>query len=45
VQLVTAAARIVEAAWQDNPASTWERAKRLLAEGHNRHDVIHRLAG
>jgi hypothetical protein len=45
VQLVTAAARVVEAAWQDNPASTWERAKRLLAEGHDRHDVIHRLAG
>jgi hypothetical protein len=45
IKLLTAAARIVEEVWQDNPATTWERAKRLLAEGHARHDVIHRLAG
>jgi hypothetical protein len=45
IKLLTAAARIVEEVWQDNPATTWERAKLLLAEGHDRHDVIHRLAG
>jgi hypothetical protein len=37
--------RIVEEVWHDNPSTTWEKAKLLLAEGHNRHDVIHRLAG
>jgi hypothetical protein len=44
IQLLAAAARIVEEVWQDNPTTTWEKAKRLLAEGHSRHDVIHRLA-
>jgi hypothetical protein len=45
VRLLTAVARIVEEAWNDNPSTTWEKAKQLLAEGHNRHDVIHTLAG
>ena len=45
VKLLAAAPRIVEEAWNDNPATTWERAKQLLAEGHGRHEVIHRLAG
>ena len=44
-ELLTAVARIVEEAWNDNPATTWEKAKRLLAAGHDRHDVIHTLAG
>jgi hypothetical protein len=44
IRLLTAVPRIVEEAWNDNPAATWERAKRLLAEGHDRHDVIHTLA-
>ena len=45
IRLLTAVPRIVEEIWHDNPASTWERAKKLLAEGHSRHDVLHRLAG
>jgi hypothetical protein len=44
VKLLAAVPRIVEEAWNDNPATTWERAKRLLAEGHDRHQVIHLLA-
>jgi hypothetical protein len=35
----------VEEIWHDAPATTWEKAKKLLAEGHNRHDALHRLAG
>jgi hypothetical protein len=45
VRLLTGVARIVEEAWNDNPSTTWEKAKQLLAEGRNRHDVIHTLAG
>jgi hypothetical protein len=45
IKLLTAVPRIVEELWHDNPTTTWEKAKRLLAEGHDRHDVIHRLAG
>lgn len=45
IKLLTAVPRIVEEVWHDNPSTTWEKAKLLLAEGHNRHDVIHRLAG
>jgi hypothetical protein len=44
IRLLTAVPRIVEEVWHDNPATTWERAKGLLAEGHDRHEVIHRLA-
>jgi len=44
IKLLAAVPRIVEEAWNDNPATTWERAKRLLAEGHDRHEVIHLLA-
>jgi hypothetical protein len=33
------------ATWHDNPPATWEKAKRLLADGHSRHDAIHRLVG
>jgi hypothetical protein len=43
-QLLATVKRIVEEAWNDNPPATWERAKRLLADGHSRHEVIHRLA-
>jgi hypothetical protein len=45
IKLLTAVPRIVEELWNDNPTTTWEKAKRLLAEGHGRHDAIHRLAG
>jgi hypothetical protein len=45
IKLLTAVTRVVEEVWHDNPTTTWEKAKRLLAEGHDRHDVIHSLAG
>jgi hypothetical protein len=45
VRLLAAVARVVEEAWNDNPTTTWEKAKRQLAEGRDRHDVIHTLAG
>lgn len=45
IKLLTAVPRIVEEIWHDNPATTWEKAKRLLAEGLDRHEVIHALAG
>jgi hypothetical protein len=44
IKLLTAVPRIVEEIWQDNPATTWEKARQLLAAGHDRHDVIHTLA-
>jgi hypothetical protein len=43
-QLQTAVKRIVEEAWNDDPPATWEKARRLLADGLSRHDVMHRLA-
>jgi hypothetical protein len=33
----------VEELWSGQPVSTWEAARALLAEGRNRHDVIHAL--
>ena len=45
IRLLTAVPRVVEEIWHDAPATTWEKAKKLLAEGHNRHDALHRLAG
>lgn len=41
---IAAAMRVAQELWQDEPAATWQRGKSLLAEGHNRHDVIHLLA-
>ena len=45
ISLLTAVPRIVEEIWHDDPAATWEKAKKLLAEGYGRHEVLHRLAG
>jgi hypothetical protein len=44
IRLLTAVTRIVEEIWHDNPPATWQKAKQLLADGHSRHDVLHRLA-
>ena len=44
-KFVAAATRVVEEIWNDNPAETWQEAKRLTATGLDRHDVIHALAG
>jgi hypothetical protein len=41
---VAAATRVVEELWHDDPPVTWETARRLLAEGNSRHDIIHTLA-
>jgi hypothetical protein len=42
--LIASATRVVEELWSGQPVSTWETARALLAEGRNRHDVIHALA-
>jgi hypothetical protein len=42
---VAAAKRVVEEIWNDDPAQTWQEAKRLTATGLDRHDVVHALAG
>lgn len=42
---LSAANRVVEELWHDDPAETWQEAKRLTATGLDRHDVIHALAG
>ena len=44
-KFVAAARRVVEEIWNDEPAQTWQEAKRLAATGLDRHDVIHALAG
>ena len=44
-KFLAAARRVVEEIWTDNPAQTWQQAKRLTAQGLDRHDVIHALAG
>jgi hypothetical protein len=44
-RFVAAARRVVEEIWNDDPAQTWQEAKRLTATGLDRHDVVHALAG
>jgi hypothetical protein len=44
-QLLAAVKRVVDEVWHDDPPATWEKAKRLLADGHSRHEAIHRLTG
>ena len=41
--LIASATRVVEELWSGQPASTWDAARALLAEGRNRHDAIHAL--
>jgi hypothetical protein len=43
-QFVPAAQRVIEELWRGDPPGTWETARRLLAEGYSRHDIIHALA-
>jgi hypothetical protein len=42
---LAAMSRVAEELWHDDPPATWQAGKRLLAKGHDRHDVIHLLAG
>jgi hypothetical protein len=44
ITLLTGVARVVEELWRDDPPSTWEAAKKLLTDGHDRHEVLHLLA-
>ena len=41
--LIASATRVVEELWSGQPGLTWAAARALLAEGRNRHDVIHAL--
>jgi hypothetical protein len=43
-EFLAAASRVVEELWHDDPPATWQAGKRLLAKGHDPHDVIHLLA-
>lgn len=36
--------RVVDELWSGDPPQTWETAKRMLAQGQSRHDIIHALA-
>ena len=45
IKLLTAVPRVVEEIWHDNPATTWEKAKKLLADGYSRHEVLHPAGG
>jgi len=44
-QFVNEAHRVIEDIWRDDPEATFQAARRLFAEGSDRHDVIHALAG
>jgi hypothetical protein len=44
-QLVDAVYGVIEELWYDDANTTFDTARKLFAEGINRHDVIHRLAG
>jgi len=35
---------VVNQLWDGIPPETWEAAQRLLAQGHDRHEVLHMLA-
>jgi tetratricopeptide (TPR) repeat protein len=35
---------VAQQLWDDDPPETWETARRLLAEGYDRHEVLHMLA-
>jgi hypothetical protein len=43
-QFVAAADRVISELWNDDPAETYARARRLFASGVDRHDIIHALA-
>jgi hypothetical protein len=43
-QFVAAADRVISELWDDDPAETFARARRMFASGVDRHDIIHALA-
>lgn len=42
-KFMAAAKRVIEELWHGDPPGTWQSAKRLLARGDTRHDVLHAL--
>ena len=44
-QFVAAADRVICELWQDDPEATFATARRMFADGVDRHDIIHALAG
>jgi hypothetical protein len=44
-QLVDAVSGVIEELWHDDANTTFDVARRMFAEGVDRHDIIHRLAG
>jgi hypothetical protein len=42
-EFLAAAMRVAAELWHDEPPSTWQAGKSLLAKGHDPHDVIHLL--
>jgi hypothetical protein len=44
-KFIATAKDIVEELWHDDPPTTWQMGKSLLAQGLDEHDAIHRLAG
>jgi len=43
-QFVAAADRVISELWHDDPEETFQTAKRMFADGADRHDIIHALA-
>jgi len=44
-QLIDAVSGVIEELWHDDANTTFDVARRMFAEGVDRHDIIHRLAG
>jgi len=42
-ELVSAAQRVVEEIWSGDPAGRYATAEQLMRDGHDRHEIIHRL--
>ena len=43
-EFMTAVHRVIAELWDDDPAETFQAARRLFASGADRHDIIHTLA-
>jgi hypothetical protein len=43
-QFVAAAQRVIAELWDDDPPGTFQAARRMVAAGADRHDIIHALA-
>ena len=43
-QFVAAADRVISELWHDDPETIFQTARRMFADGVDRHDIIHALA-